>query len=111
MITAKNLQNAKKDFQSLKTNQEKDLNSEINQTWTLEVHPRKSKKNWEGKRQIDSLQQNLQESSQAGYGTQCDEKGSSQAASRALVMGLIGKCRHKQISLDPPRSRTKHNKI
>jgi hypothetical protein len=27
------------------------------------------------------------------------------------VMGLIGKCGHKQISLDPPRSRTKHNRI
>jgi hypothetical protein len=28
-----------------------------------------------------------------------------------IVMGLIGKCEHKQISLDPPRSRTKHNRI
>jgi hypothetical protein len=27
-----------------------------------------------------------------------------------FVMELIGKCGHKQISLYPPRSRTKHNK-
>jgi hypothetical protein len=29
----------------------------------------------------------------------------------AIVTGLIGKCKHKQISLDPPRSRIKHNRI
>jgi hypothetical protein len=28
-----------------------------------------------------------------------------------FVMGLISKCGHKQISLDPPRSRTKQNRI
>jgi hypothetical protein len=35
-----------KDFQSLKTNQQQDINSQINQTLVSEVPPRKLRKNW-----------------------------------------------------------------
>jgi hypothetical protein len=44
--------------------------------------PQTTKENLGGKRQNDSLHQNLQESSHDGYGTQCDEQGSSQPTIR-----------------------------
>jgi hypothetical protein len=47
--------------------------------------PQATKENLGGKRQNDSLHQNLQESSQAGYGTQCDELRSSQAYWQSTV--------------------------
>jgi hypothetical protein len=51
--------------------------------------PQETKANIGGKRQIDSLQQILQESSQAGYGTQCDEIRSLQTSGK----GTVRRCR------------------
>jgi hypothetical protein len=76
------------------TENEPEASSQLNnQSNTgIESSPQATKANLGGKRQNDLLHQNLQESLQASYGTQCDDLKSSEAIGRVHCDVVTLKC-------------------